>query len=37
MHVRSTPKGLGIGKTARLTGLGVGTVHKLKREMAAGA
>ena len=27
--------GTGIGKTARLTGLGVGTVHKLKREMAA--
>lgn len=31
-------KGTGIGKTARLTGLGTGTVHKLKREMAgAGA
>jgi len=28
-------KGLGIGKVARLTGLGTGTVHKLKREMAA--
>jgi DNA invertase Pin-like site-specific DNA recombinase len=27
--------GVGIGKTARLVGLGVGTVHKLKREMAA--
>ena len=27
-------KGLGIGKVARLTGLGTGTVHKLKREMA---
>ena len=27
-------KGTGIGKTARLTGLGTGTVHKLKREMA---
>jgi DNA invertase Pin-like site-specific DNA recombinase len=28
-------KGTGIGKTARLTGLGTGTVHKLKREMVA--
>jgi DNA invertase Pin-like site-specific DNA recombinase len=28
-------KGVGIGKVARLTGLGTGTVHKLKREMAA--
>jgi DNA invertase Pin-like site-specific DNA recombinase len=28
-------KGIGIGKVARLTGLGNGTVHKLKREMAA--
>jgi DNA invertase Pin-like site-specific DNA recombinase len=28
-------KGTGIGKTARLTGLGTGTVHRLKREMAA--
>src|SRR5215471_13476683 len=27
--------GLGIGKVARMTGLGTGTVHKLKREMAA--
>jgi hypothetical protein len=27
-------KGTGIGKTARLTGLGTGTVHRLKREMA---
>ena len=27
-------KGTGTGKTARLTGLGTGTVHKLKREMA---
>lgn len=26
-------KGTGIGKTARLTGLGTGTVHRLKREM----
>ena len=30
-------KGVGIGKVARLTGLGTGTVHKLKREMAAAA
>ena len=29
-------KGPGIGKTARLARLGVGTVHRLKREMAAG-
>jgi len=28
-------KGVGIGKVARLTGLGTGTVHKLKREMTA--
>src|SRR5215472_9539386 len=28
-------KGLGIGRVARMTGLGTGTVHKLKREMAA--
>jgi len=28
-------KGVGIGKVARLTGLGTGTVHKPKREMAA--
>jgi hypothetical protein len=27
-------KGTGIDKTARLTGPGTGTVHKLKREMA---
>jgi DNA invertase Pin-like site-specific DNA recombinase len=27
-------KGTGIGKTARLTGLGTGTVHRLKREMS---
>ena len=33
---RELAKGLGIGKTAKLTGLGVGTVHKLKREMVAG-
>jgi hypothetical protein len=28
-------KGTGTGKTARLTGLGTGTVHKLKREIVA--
>jgi DNA invertase Pin-like site-specific DNA recombinase len=28
-------KGLGIGKVARLTGLGTGTVHKIKRQIAA--
>jgi DNA invertase Pin-like site-specific DNA recombinase len=28
-------KGMGIGRVARLTGLGTGTVHKLKRAMAA--
>jgi DNA invertase Pin-like site-specific DNA recombinase len=28
-------KGTGIGKTAKLVGLGTGTVHRLKREMAA--
>src|SRR5262245_51629486 len=33
---RELSKGLGIGKTARLTGLGVGTVHKLKRAMSVG-
>ena len=27
-------RGLGIAKVARMTGLGTGTVHKLKREMA---
>jgi hypothetical protein len=27
-------KGTGIGKTTRLVGLGAGTVHKLKRQMA---
>jgi len=27
-------KGLGIGRVARMTGLGTGTVHKLKREIA---
>jgi hypothetical protein len=32
---RELSKGAGIGKTARLTGLGVGTVHKLKRAMTA--
>jgi hypothetical protein len=30
-------KGVGIAKVARLTGLGTGTVHKLKREMATAA
>ena len=29
-------RGTGIGKTAKLVGLGVGTVHRLKREMVAG-
>jgi len=29
-------RGTGIGKTARLTGLGTGTVHRLKREMTLG-
>jgi DNA invertase Pin-like site-specific DNA recombinase len=29
-------KGVGIARTARLTGLGTGTVHRLKREMAGG-
>ena len=28
-------KGIGIGKVAREVGLGVGTVHRLKREMRA--
>jgi hypothetical protein len=28
-------KGIGIGKVARMVGLGVGTVQKLAREMAA--
>jgi hypothetical protein len=28
--------GIGIGKVARIAGLGTGTVHRLKREMAAG-
>jgi hypothetical protein len=30
-------KGVGINKTAGVVGLGTGTVHKLKREMAASA
>ena len=30
-------KGLGIGKVAREVGLGVGTVHRLKREIGAHA
>ena len=34
---RELAKGVGIGKTARLTKLGVGTVAKLKREMVAAA
>ena len=33
--LQALAKGTGIGKVARLTGLGTGTVHKLKREMAA--
>jgi DNA invertase Pin-like site-specific DNA recombinase len=28
-------EGIGIAKVARLTGLGTGTVHRLRREMAA--
>jgi DNA invertase Pin-like site-specific DNA recombinase len=31
---RALARGVGIAKTARLTGLGTGTVHKLKREMS---
>jgi DNA invertase Pin-like site-specific DNA recombinase len=35
-HARAElAKSVGIGKVARLTGLGTGTVHKLKRTMAA--
>jgi len=30
---RELTKGTGICKTAKLTGLGTGTVHKLRREM----
>jgi len=30
---RELAKGLGIGKVARQVGLGVGTVHRLKREI----
>jgi DNA invertase Pin-like site-specific DNA recombinase len=30
-------KGIGIGKVARLTGLGTGTVHRLKREILLGS
>ena len=33
MALRELEKGTGIAKTARLVGLGTGTVHKLKREM----
>jgi hypothetical protein len=32
---RELSKVIGIGKVARMTGLGTDTVHKLKREMAA--
>jgi hypothetical protein len=32
---RELSKGMGIGKVARMTGLGTGTFHKLKREMTA--
>ena len=32
---RELANGTGIAKTARLVGLGTGTVHRLKREMAA--
>jgi DNA invertase Pin-like site-specific DNA recombinase len=32
---RELAKGIGIGKVARIVGLGTGTVHRLKREMAA--
>ena len=34
---RELAKGLGIGKVAREVGLGVGTVHRLKREVGAHA
>ena len=32
---RELAKGIGIGKVARAVGLGVGTVHRLKREWQA--
>jgi hypothetical protein len=32
---RTLAKGTGICKTAKLAGLGTGTVHKLKRQMRA--
>jgi hypothetical protein len=32
---RELTKGTGIGKTAKLTGLGTGTVHRLKLELVA--
>jgi hypothetical protein len=32
---RELAKDTGICKTAKLTGLGTGTVHKLRRQMAA--
>ena len=35
LALQELAKGNGIAKTARLVGLGTGTVHKLKREMIA--
>ena len=32
---RELAKGIGVGKVARIVGLGTGTVHRLKCEMAA--
>jgi DNA invertase Pin-like site-specific DNA recombinase len=34
---RELAKGIGIGKVARVVGLGVGTVHRLKREVVENA
>ena len=34
LAIKELAKGTGIAKTARLVGLGTGTVHKLKRELA---
>jgi putative effector of murein hydrolase len=34
---RKVAKGIGIGKVAKTVGLGVGTVHRLKREGAYAA
>ena len=34
-HAKNLVTGTGIIKTAKLTGLGTGTVHKLKRGMGA--